>query len=208
MTGIATGNVLDRAHLVGFLERIAERGLVVVSRTGKNHRILSQRVVDRLLIAHIENLFARAQVFFRIAMAVEAELHLQRCVLISKWHLIDGTVAGITADTFVYVDAVIEIYKVGQLVDPRPLERAPCAIAFTDRLQISGVGPDLRVAVHAGLGGWNACEARSFNRGVTVTAIDAKSRYMVLVAKRNRLVFPDSSIRNVWCTFQLQQNPE
>src|SRR4051812_39880312 len=43
------------------------------------------------------------------------------------------------------------------------------------------------MAVHAGLGRWNACKARSLDRCMAETAIDSQAGDVVLVAERHRL---------------------
>src|SRR5580658_9507093 len=105
------------------------------------------------------------------------------------------------------MNAVIEIYEVGQLVDARPFERPAGAKTFAHGLQISGVGPDLRMAIHAGLGGRDAGEARRFNRGMTVAAIDAEPGYVMLVAEGNGLILSDTGVRDVRSALQLDHNP-
>ena len=75
----------------------------------------------RRLITHIENLITRTKILARISVAAQTPLHLQRCVLIHKRHLVNGAVTGITADSLGNVDAVIEINEVGKRIDPRPL---------------------------------------------------------------------------------------
>ena len=197
MARIATRNIFHGTHLVRRFQRISQRDLVVIRRAGKNHRVLTQRIVDRRLVTHIENLLARAEIFFRVAMAVEAELHLQRRVLVGERHQVDWTMTGVAADTFIDMNAVIEINEVRKLVDAGPLKRLSGAPAFADWLKISGVSPDLLVAVDAGLGGRNSGEARIFNRRMAIAAIDAKSGDVVLMAERYRLRLPHSLIRNI-----------
>ena len=63
----------------------------------------------------------------------------------------------------VNMNAVIEIDEARQVVDPRPLQRLPGAETFAHRLQNRTLGPDLRVAIHADLGGWNPGERRLFD---------------------------------------------
>src|SRR5271157_4222320 len=204
MASVATGNVVHRPHLVLLLQSVPERFLIGVRRALHNNGLAR----GRLLVTHVEDLFARAQIFFRGAVAVQAELHLQRRVLVHQRHLVDRTVAGVAAHTFADVDAVIEIYVVGQLVYARPFERAASAEAFADGLQISRVRPDLRVAVDAGLGGRDAGETRLLNRSVTVAAVDAKAGHVVLVAKGDGLRLPDSGIGDVWRPLHLHHGPK
>ncbi len=151
MTRVATRNVLDRTHLIRFLERVAERNLIVVTLAVENDIILAQRVIHWRLIAHIEDLLPRPQIFFRVPMAVQAKFHLQRRVLVDVGHLVDRTVAGIAPDALIDMDTVIEIHKVRHLVDARPLDRASTAEAFAHRSEIRRIGPDLCVTVNTRL---------------------------------------------------------
>src|ERR1041385_938323 len=139
------------------------------------------------LVAHVEYLIARAEVVLRSAVTAEAPLHLQRFLLVHQRHRVDGAVAGIAADALGDVNAVIEINEVGGRVDPRPLQRLAAAIAGAHRFEQLGIGPDLRVAVHAGLGGRNAGKARSLDRSVAITAVDAQSGDVVLMAEGDGL---------------------
>ena len=93
--------------------------LIGVNLTIEQHWL----VAARLLVAHIEYLVARPQVFLRSAMALQAPLHLQRGVIEHERHTINRAVASIAANPFVDVNAVIEVNEIGQIVDPRPDER-------------------------------------------------------------------------------------
>ena len=104
----------------------------------------------------------------------------------------------VAADSLGDVNTVIKEDEVGELIDPRPLQRLTRSIAGAHGLEQGGVGPDLRVAVHARLGGRNSCETRGLNRGVAVPAIDAKSGHMMLVTERNWLGLAHSFIGDVW----------
>src|SRR5712691_612043 len=161
----------------------------------------------RLLVAHIKYLIARAKILFRGAMAVQAPLHLQRGLLVHERHLVDGAVAGVAAHTFIDMNAVIEEDEVGKLVHPRPLQRLPRAVAGADRLQQFGIGPDLRMAVHASLGGRNTGEARGLDRGVAVAAVNAESGDVMLVAERHRLRPAHSGIGDVGRALHLHRDP-
>ena len=140
-------------------------------------------------------------------MATQTPLHLQRLLLIHEGHLIDWTVAGIAAHSLIDMNAVIEKDEVGELVHPRPLQRLARAVAGADGLKQLGVGPDLRVAVHASLGGRNAGEARSLNRGMAVAAVDPESGDVMLMAEGHGLRLPHSGIGNVGGTLDLHCHP-
>jgi hypothetical protein len=146
------------------------------------------------LVAHVENLIARAEIFARIAMASQAPLHLQGFRLVHQGHLVYRAVAGVAADALGDVNAVIEVDEVGELVNAGPLQRFAGAVAGADGLKELGVGPDLRVTVHARLGRRNSGEAGGLDRGVTITAVDAESGDVMLMAEWNRLRLADSGI--------------
>src|SRR3989338_4235505 len=59
--------------------------------------------------------------------------------------------------------------------------------AFAHRLERGRVRPDLRVAVHAGLGGRDTGEGALFNRGVAVAAVNPHAADVVLVAEGDGL---------------------
>jgi hypothetical protein len=54
-----------------------------------------------------------------------------------------------TANALIYMNAMVEIRIVGEIVDPNPLNRLAGAKAGPDRFEIRTIGPDLLMAVHA-----------------------------------------------------------
>ena len=96
-----------------------------------------------------------------------------------------------TADALVYMNTMIEIGIVGEIVDPNPFNWLAGAKAGTNRLQVRAIGPYLLVAVHAGLCRGHACRRRSFYRCMAVAAVDAVVSSMVFVAELNRLLTLD-----------------
>ena len=158
---------------------IAQR--VLVGETLAIH--LNRTYVGRRTIPHIKDLVTRPQILAGIAMAAKAPLHLQRLLLIHQWHGVNRAMTGVAADPFRDVDAVIEEDEVGKRVHPRPLQRLAGSIAGAYRFEQRRVGPNLRVAVHAGLGGWYSSKAGGLDRGVAVAAVNAESGNMMLVAE-------------------------
>jgi hypothetical protein len=86
------------------------------------------------------------------------------------------------------MDTVIEINKLGQVVDALPLNRFVLAKARSNGLEIWTVVPQLTVTVHAGLRWRHAGGRCRFNRCVTVAAIYAVVAYVMLVAELDRLL--------------------
>ena len=121
-------------------------------------------------------------------MAVEAPFHLQRRFLDHQRHAIDAAVAGFAADALAYVNAVIEVHEVRQVVDAHPVERLVVAEAGAHRLEVRAGVPDLRVAVDAGLGRRNAGRRRHFDRRVAIAALDADAAGVMLMRELDRLL--------------------
>src|SRR6185436_12786972 len=85
------------------------------------------------------------------------------------------------------MNAVIEIHKIRQIVHPHPFDGLSGTETGAHRLERRAGVPDLRMAVHAGLGGRNVGEARFLYSRVTVQAIDSEPADMVLMAELHRL---------------------
>jgi hypothetical protein len=91
--------------------------------------------------------------------------------------------AGCTTDAAVDVDAVVEIDKIGGIVDADPLQGDSGAEAFAHWFEHGGVFPDLGVAIHAGFGGGDTRERRIFDGRMAIPAIDSQLLYVVLVTE-------------------------
>src|SRR6185437_1274779 len=141
-----------------------------------------------LLPIHVVDFAGWAQVLYWISMAVETPLHLQGVLLVHDGHLIHLPMTALAADAFIYVNFVMEVDEVWKIVHLGPYDGLARSPAMANRLQNVGVGPYLRVAVHAGAGGGNAGIARFFDRGMTVLALEAESFNMMFVAEWNRLI--------------------
>src|SRR5205085_2840123 len=108
----------------------------------------------------------------------------------------DLAVAGRASDTFLYVDAVIEIHEIRKVVDAGPLQRLARRETRPHRFEERTVGKNFRVTVHAGLRRWNPREARFLDRGVAVAAVDAIAGDVAFVAELDRLLARDARAGN------------
>src|SRR5438132_1720088 len=106
--------------------------------------------------------------------------------------------AGRTADTFLHVNAVIEVHETGHVVDPVPRDWLASEKALAHRLQRRTLRPDLRVTVHTRLRRRHTGKTAGFHGGMAVTAIDAIVGHMVLVTERDGLVDRLFCRRDVW----------
>src|SRR5688572_6306832 len=142
---------------------------------------------DRRAVAHRENVAARTDELLRFAVTVQTPLHLQRVLLHHQRHLVDPSVTRLAAHPLLHVDAVVEIDEIRQVVHTNPVERGVVAEARAHRLEDRAVRPQLRMAVHTGLGRRNSGERRRFHRRVTVAAIDPVVADVMRVAELKRL---------------------
>lgn len=88
-----------------------------------------------------------------MAVAVQAPAHRERFLLVNNVHVVDLTVATHAADPAIDVYSVIEIREVRHLVDLDPVDWISGRPALSYRGQSRTVGFDLRVTIHASLGG-------------------------------------------------------
>lgn len=124
-------------------------------------------------------------------MTFKTPLHLQSRNLVGNRHLIDTAVTCRAADTFIHVNAVVEISVVRKIVNSDPLDRLACAEAGAHRLQVRTFSPDLLVTVHADLGRRHSGKSRCFNGTVAITAVNAVIADVMFVTELNRLLALD-----------------
>ena len=122
---------------------------------------------------HVEDLLLRTYKSFGVAMALQTPLHLQCRGLISDRHIIHAAVAGRTTDTFVYVNTVVEICVIRQIVNANPFDRFAGSKAGPHGFEIGLSAQSCFVAVHAGIGRRHTSRRRCFDCSVTVTTVDA-----------------------------------
>ena len=121
-------------------------------------------------------------------MAFKTPLHLQRRSLIGDGHLVHAPVTRRAPHALVNVNAVIEIGVIRQVVNSDPLNRFTAAKTDTNRFEIRALGPNLFVAIHAGVGRGHSGGSGGFDRRMTVAAIQTVVANMVLVTKLDRLL--------------------
>ena len=116
--------------------------------------------------------------------------------------------AGIASHSLIDMNAVVEIDEIRQIIHSSPHQRFASPKTLADWLQHRGLGPYLSVAIHAGLGCWHSCKPGVLYRSVTVTAINAQSPYMVLMAERRRLGSNHAGVSNIWRALHLGGGPK
>ena len=127
----------------------------------------------------------------RMPVAIETPLHLQTRRPAHQRHAVDSPVATFAPDPLGDVNRVIEINKVGNVVDASPLQRLVRIQAGPHRCEQWTVVPDLRMAPHADFGCRHAGERALFHRRVTVAAVNPQSGDVMIVTKRDRLISDD-----------------
>jgi len=166
------------------------------------------RLVRGSLPIHVEDLIARAENRFWIAVAVQAPMHQKRAGLKHQGHLIDLAVARGAANTFVDVNAVIEIDVVREAMHANPLDGFIGSVTFAHGFQVAGVVEQHGMAIHAGLGGGHAGSGGRFNAGMTVTAVDAVVAHVMLVAELNGLLAGNVLVRQIRSAGQSHDSAE
>ena len=96
-----------------------------------------------------------------------------------------------TPDTLFYVNAVIEVGVVWQVVYPDPLDGFIVPETGADWFEIGALSPDLLVTTHARFSCRQTRARSGFNSGVTVAAVKAVIANMVLMTKLDRLLSLD-----------------
>ena len=130
-------------------------------------------------------------------MTVETPIHVERVFPPRQRHPVDPTVTGRTSDSLVNVNTVIEIDETGEIVHARPLNRPIRPKTFAHRLEHRTVGPDLRMAIHAGLGRRDAREGTFFDRSMAIAAIDTFVADVMFVAEWDGLAARHTDISNI-----------
>lgn len=148
------------------------------------------RLVDiAVLPLHVIYLTLRTDEFLRLAVTRQTPLHLQRVLLEDRRHIVDLPVTCRAADTLCYVNAVIEICVLRQVVNAFPLDGLILAKTLANDLEVRAVRPDLAMAVHTGLGRRHPRRRRRLDRLVAIAAIDAIVTNVMFMAKLDRLLF-------------------
>src|SRR5581483_11727966 len=81
-------------------------------------------------IAHLKHFFFGTNKHSGVAMAVQAPRHGEILGLPHQRHTVHAAVTGFTTDPFVYVNAVIEINELRQVVHPGPFDRFAAAVTL------------------------------------------------------------------------------
>ncbi len=71
---------------------------------------------------HVEDFRPRPDVFLGRLMAIKTPAHEQRVLPPRQRHLVHLPVTRHASDPLAYVNAVIELHEVGEVVDPDPLQ--------------------------------------------------------------------------------------
>src|ERR1041385_2423533 len=90
------------------------------------------KLVWGCLPRHIEDLVARADVFLRVLMTIEAPAHVESLRFARQRHLIDSPMAVRAADSLRHVHAVVEVDEAGQIIYPNPFQRLASGETFPE----------------------------------------------------------------------------
>lgn len=122
----------------------------------------------------IGDLIEGTEVIFRSPMTFQAPSHAVRFGVVNDFHMVHMSVTGYAANPPVHMDGVVEINVVGGLVNADPRNRVAGLPRIPNGGKLWAEGFDLRMAVHAGLGGGNIRVGGFFNSRMAVTTIHAE----------------------------------
>ncbi len=122
-----------------------------------------------------------------LSMTLDTISHRQIDLLCNHRHRFDIAMAFFTSDPFGDMPTMVEIDKIGHIVDPNPFKRISLFNQCLHFLNVRAVRFDQRMTIHASLHARNRSDARFVNAGVTILARDIQIPRMELVAERNRL---------------------
>ena len=109
-----------------------------------------------------------------IAMAIEAERHAERLIVVNLFHFVDRTMTFNAADAAIDVDRVVEINVVRHAMNLDPGNRFAALGAFPNERETWIIFEDLVMAIHAGRTGGDIGIPGFFDRIVAIAAINAE----------------------------------
>src|SRR5215472_16841206 len=95
------------------------------------------------LVAHSGYELPRPYILFRMPVTVQAPLHAQRSCLPRKGHLVHAAMAGFATHPFGDMNTVVEIHKIREVVNPRPIQQLTRPETRPHRLEHGARSPDL-----------------------------------------------------------------
>lgn len=122
-----------------------------------------------------------------MAMAFQAPTHSQSPCLIDTFHAVHTIVAFHTTDAAVDVGTMVEINKIGQIMDTHPGNRLAGGVTFSHQCQFGTVRRDPIMAVHANFRGRDCRMSCFFHGGMTVATIQSQFACMEGVGERDGL---------------------
>src|SRR5882672_8970051 len=112
-----------------------------------------------------------------------------------------------TADSFVHMNAVIEVNEIRQIMHPPPFNRLARGQALPNRREHWRIGPELGMAGHACFGRGHSGKSRRFNGTVAIAAVDSQAAGMMLMTERNGLLNRNVYSRGIGRPIDRMQSP-
>jgi len=120
-------------------------------------------------------------------VAIQAPAHGKGLFEFDRFHIGDIAMTTGASHAGAKMGAVIEIRKIGKLMNPHPFDRLSACPAFADRKKLFVVGSYQLVAVHADLCRRDIGRWRYLDIVVAVTAIQTEVAGMEFMAVSHRL---------------------
>jgi len=153
--------------------------------------------IERPTFLDVEYTLSTRHRQFGVSMTFQAPLHVQGIFSPHQGHLVHLPVTFDAANSFVDVDAVIEINVIRQIVNSGPLKWLIGSHAVPHWGEHGTLSEQLRMTIHAYFGWRDSREGRVFYARVAVATIEADIPDMMLVTEWHGLVTNHSDFRDV-----------
>lgn len=134
----------------------------------------------------------------RVTVALEAPTHGERRMAVDHFHLIHASMALHATHTAVHMRGMIEVAVIGKLVHLDPFDGHSRLVGTTNLRQLGALAVNLRVAVHAGLGGRHGRKGCSLDCRVAVPTVQAELPHMERMAVRHWLRRHIARVNRLW----------
>jgi hypothetical protein len=151
-------------------------------------------LIARRLPAHGKNFFQGSNIAFGGAMTVQTPVHVQRFGFGDNWHLINPAMTGFAADALSYMNAMVKIDKISQIMNSNPGQRLIVFKTGSNRFQHGRFSGYLGMATHAGFSQRDAGKIRPLDRRMTIATIKPKPAHMEFKTIRERLGFRQTNL--------------
>lgn len=179
--------IFGNADRVTFFHQVAVRCDIFATCAAWIFRRIIGHLLSGTLPIHLRHFVAWAEVFVRIAVAIETPAHTQWLVLVHAGHLVDPTVTTGASNACCNVYAVIKERVIREHVHTHPRNRLACLIALAHEFELGAFGEDLGMASHTDRRRRHSGVRSFFDGRMAITAIHPKFARVQFMTERHGL---------------------